>query len=89
LSSCFWQAFFGPKEHPKIVGPRFQLWINATKKLSPVGATEKTVAENSVAPPKLAGFCRIKPTVETAGYSHPSPRDCAANPKKKIQARIS
>jgi hypothetical protein len=60
--------------------PQFQLRVNATKKQSPAGATDKTVAENSAAPPGLADFYRIKPAVETAGYSHPSPRDCAANP---------
>jgi hypothetical protein len=58
------------------------LRVNATKKQSPAGATDKTVAENSAAPPGLTDFYRIKPAVETAGYSHPSPRDCAANPKK-------
>jgi hypothetical protein len=55
--------------------PQFQLRVNATKKPSPAGATDKIVAENSAAPPGLADFYRIKPAVETAGYSHPSPRD--------------
>src|SRR5665213_391040 len=86
LPSSFWQAFFAPKEHPKIVDPQFQLRVNATKKQSPAGATDKTVAGNSAAPPGLADFHRIKPAVETAGHSHPSPRDCAANPKKDSAA---
>jgi hypothetical protein len=65
--------------------PQFQLRVNATKMQSPAGATDKIVAENSAAPPGLADFYRIKPAVETAGYSHPSPRDCAANPKKRFR----
>jgi hypothetical protein len=57
--------------------PQFQLRVNATKKQSPAGATDKTVAENSAAPSGLADFYRIKPAVKTAGYSHPSLRDFA------------
>jgi hypothetical protein len=76
LLSRFWQAFFAPKEHPKIARS-FNCGSTPPKKQSPAGATEKTVAENSAAPPGLADFYRLKPAVETAGHSHPSPRDFA------------
>jgi hypothetical protein len=69
--------------------PQFQLRVNATKKPSPAGATDKTVAENFAAPPGLADFYRIKPAVETAGCSHPLPRDCCAANPQKIQTRIA
>ncbi len=62
--------------------PQFELRVNATKNKAPAGATDKTVAENSAAPAGLTNFYRINPAVETAGYSHPSLCDCAANPKK-------
>jgi hypothetical protein len=70
LPSRFWQAFFAPKEHPKIARS-----FNC-------GSTPP----KNKAPPRLADFYRLKPAVETAGYSHPSPRDRAANPKKDSDA---
>jgi hypothetical protein len=65
-----------PQEHPKIARS-FNCGSTPPKKQSPAGATDKTVAENSAAPPGLADFYRIKPAVETAGYSLPSLRDFA------------
>ena len=50
--------------------------VNGTKKSSLGGAANKIVAGNSVALPGLVDFYRIKPAVETAGYFHPSLRDC-------------
>jgi hypothetical protein len=66
--------------------PQFQLRVNATKKQSPAGATDKTVVENSAAPSGLADFYRLKPAVETAGYSQPSLCDFALKQFALIRA---